>query len=86
MTGLIGQIGEAAIGWLEMIAGRTDGRSRFSGTTSGLATALLFYVIVVIVALALQSLDMGVLEPIAAVTGLAINALPLLGIYLGLLR
>jgi hypothetical protein len=73
---------DAAIGWLDLIAGRREGIARFSATPTGLIVAVATLVIVMAAVVAIQSAIRSA-APVAAQLGAALlaEALPLVGLW-----
>lgn len=78
------ELGNAAIGWLDLVGNRPNAREKFSLTRAGLVTMLGWYfAIVVLVRLVQQAVLFGTLPGgEALVVTIAYNALPLLVLWL----
>jgi hypothetical protein len=79
------ELRDALIGWYEMLTARPEGAKRFSFTRQGLGNALFFYLVMIIVTLGVQGLMRGLPGFYDVYIGVAVNALPLLGLAFAIL-
>lgn len=70
----------ATKGWVEIITGRDTAVMRFDSSRFGLLTAISFYLLVVLLTLALQTVQFGPPAPMILTIGLLIQALPVLAV------
>lgn len=79
----ITHLGDAAIGWLDLVGGRSPG-TRFRANRSGLIVAIGYYVVAVLLVLFVQAQTQFSTLPTIdqAVISLLFNAIPLLVVYL----
>jgi hypothetical protein len=75
-------IKQAGIGWLDLIASRAGGAERFNSSGSGLATAVVFYFLMVLVTIIVQGVSVSFPTYEQVFLGLVVNALPLAGVAL----
>lgn len=80
----IAELRDAVIGWRDMLASRPEGADRFTATLPGLGNALIFYLLAILLTLAVQSMVWGLPGLQEAYVTIAVNALPLLGIALAI--
>lgn len=78
---IFGELKDAAAGWLDIIAGRPGGGERFNATQPGLVNALVWYFAMVLVTMLVQGLALGMPGSGQVLTGVLVNALPLLGVF-----
>ncbi len=73
---------DAVVGWRLILAGAPSWRERFSLTRPGLVTAFGLFVIIVLLALSVASLDYGLPSVVALVAGLIVQVLPIAALLL----
>lgn len=81
---LLKDIGNAAIGWVDLIGNRPGGAERFNTTRQGLVTAVVLYLLLVMFTSIVQSVSLFGTFPRydTLFVDLVLNALPLLAIFL----
>ena len=72
------ELKQAAIGWLDLIAGRPSGAERFNFSRGGLIRAVSFYFLMVLLTMVVLGIAGGMPSYTQVFFGLLINALPLL--------
>lgn len=75
----------AAIGWMMLLRGEADWRSRFNRTPAGLVTALVIFVFVLFLAVILVAAGTAVPDVLAILAGMFALALPLTAMVVTLL-
>ena len=75
-------IKQAAIGWLDLIANRPGAAERFNSGGRGLATAVVFYFLMVLFTILVQGVSVSFPTYEQIFLGLLVNALPLAGVAL----
>lgn len=79
---ILNQMGQAVIGWGEIITGRETARQRFGRDADAGLVALLAYCLVMGLVIGLQVSQFGVPQPIALVAGILVNMLPVVALSL----
>lgn len=80
----IDQFRDAALGWYALAIHRADWRGKFVTTRDGLLVALAGYFVIVVIAILIQGITTGIPGVMEVVTGVLINALPVLGVLIAL--
>jgi hypothetical protein len=80
-----GELGQAALGWLDLIAGRTDVGARFNASRPGIVNAIGCYFAVVLVSMLIPALWLGMPAYSQLFTGVVVNGLPLAGVALAII-
>jgi hypothetical protein len=79
----LGEIREAAVGWIDLVGKRPGAAERFNGTRAGLMTMLGFYVVLVLAAHLIRAAVMFGAFPgyVSLIFELVRNALPMLAVF-----
>jgi hypothetical protein len=78
------QFRDAAMGWYALALDKPDWQGKFVTTRNGLLVALAGYFTIVVLAILIQGITTGIPAVIEIVTGVLINALPLIGVVVAL--
>jgi hypothetical protein len=78
------QFRDAVTGWYALALNRPDWQGKFVTTRAGLLVALAGYFAIVVTAILVQGIIIGVPGAVELIAGVAVNALPLLGVVIAL--
>lgn len=76
------EVGDASLGWLDLLAGRPDAMAKFNVSRIGWRNAGLFYGVVVLLNIATYIVILGRVDPLGALVQIVPYALPLASLYL----
>ena len=80
-----GELAQAGLGWLDLIAGRKDVSTRFNASRPGVINAIGCYFAVVLVSMLIPAFWLGMPDYSQFFTGIVVNCLPLAGVALAII-